>query len=578
MWNGIWNLLTPYRKHYRTYLAGIALRQTLAAGSGFLLVYALRYTLGRESTAAEWALLAAFLMSDLILLALDTGLNSFFAARLGYPLFGHLRSQALGKVFELPLEWHQRQTSGALAGRVNQGVGKVVQTAESISRELIPALIQTTLTIVPLLLLSTITAPITIVALAIFLWLTVMENRERLPLRRARYESYNRDSGFFTECVQSVQPVIQFGQERRMLHQYDRLQDEIITTGLEETRICAAYSARRSLVLTITKRLCQAVWFWQFRHNALDAALVLYLNSLVDQLLGSFWSYSSLLDRLGEGIEPARLLVEFLDENPAIQQIADASLVRVPDRIGIEMSGVHFAYSSGSDVIRDFHLTIAPGSIVGVAGRSGCGKTTLQSLLTRLFDIKRGEILVAGTGIERWPLNQLRGLFAHVSQSGGVFFSETTLLEVLRFGRPTATREEVMAAAKAACIHDDIERMPLNYATPIGERGVTLSRGQQQRIALAQAIISLDASRKVLILDEFTSALDSETERRILENIRPMLAGRTVIIIAHRLSTIRDIADKIVVLDRGGIAEHGTHEELLARGGWYADMSRIQAA
>jgi ABC-type multidrug transport system fused ATPase/permease subunit len=164
-----------------------------------------------------------------------------------------------------------------------------------------------------------------------------------------------------------------------------------------------------------------------------------------------------------------------------------------------------------------------------------------------------------------------------VTQDGGVFFSEMTVADTIRFARPEATLREVMEAAKCACIHDDITKLPARYQTRLGERGLTLSKGQQQRIAMAQALVALNENKKVLILDEFTSALDSETERRLLTNIQPYLEGKTVIIIAHRLSTVQTIAGEIVVVEDGQVTEQGSHEELLARGGWYAEMARLQA-
>lgn len=172
--------------------------------------------------------------------------------------------------------------------------------------------------------------------------------------------------------------------------------------------------------------------------------------------------------------------------------------------------------------------------------------------------------------MRHWPLSQLRGLFSHVSQNGGVFFSGMRMWDVIRFGRPEATLREAVAAAKAACLHEDICRMPEKYRTRIGQGGLTLSKGQQ-RIALAQALVAMTDERKILVLDEFTSALDSETEERILRDIA------TVIIVAHRLSTVRTLADGIVVLDKTGIAEQGTHAELIEQGGWYAEMARLQA-
>jgi ABC-type multidrug transport system fused ATPase/permease subunit len=151
-----------------------------------------------------------------------------------------------------------------------------------------------------------------------------------------------------------------------------------------------------------------------------------------------------------------------------------------------------------------------------------------------------------------------------------------TLRDTIRFARPDASDTEVMEAARCACIHEDIMRMPDQYATRMRQGGANLSKGQQQRVALAQALVALDDQRRILILDEFTSALDSETESRILHNLLPRLQGRTVIIIAHRLSTLRHIADRIVVLEEGAVAEEGSHDELLQGRGWYAEMARLQ--
>jgi ABC-type multidrug transport system fused ATPase/permease subunit len=158
-----------------------------------------------------------------------------------------------------------------------------------------------------------------------------------------------------------------------------------------------------------------------------------------------------------------------------------------------------------------------------------------------------------------------------------VFLSGKTILDTIRFARPNSTFREVAEAAKCACIHDDIAGMPRKYHMRVKEGGANFSKGQLQRLALAQALLALKDNRKVVVLDEFTSQLDSETEARILRNIVPWLAGRTVIIIAHRLSTVRHVADEIVVLDEGSIVEQGSHDELVRHNGWYAEMARLQA-
>lgn len=571
----LWELLRPFHGSMNRFMAGIVLRQALLVLGGYSLVWALRLAL-RHTEIPAWLFVLGFVLFDAGFLSFDLGLNYFFAARVSYPLFGHLRSESLKKVFQMPLEWHQRRSSGTLVGEVNNGVGKVVQTAEGISRELFPALIQTGFSLIPLVLFSPISMPAALAALGFFLWLTVAENQRRLPYKKARYRDYARDFGVFAESVDAVQPVVHFGQAGRLLRHYGRLQGRIIDAGLEETRLGNSYGWRRSIILTAAKRICQGIWIWQYREGRMDPAMIMYLNMLMEQLLASFWGYAGLLERLYDGLEPTKILVELLEEKPAIRD-EGAVAVEVPEQIGIRMMNVNFGYAQGSRVMRNFSLSIGEGQIVGIVGRSGCGKTTLHRLVSRVFDIQSGEILIGGREVREWPLDQLRGLYSHVSQDGGVFFSGSSLLNLIRFAQPRASFQDVARAARCACIHEDIARMPRKYKTRVGRGGVTLSKGQQQRVALAQALLALDTGRKVLVLDEFTSALDSETEGRILENLRPYLSGRTVILIAHRLSTLRQVADRIVVLDESGIAEEGTHAELLQRGGWYAEMVRLQA-
>lgn len=572
----LWRLLKPFERDYVRYTLGVVLRQALLVAGGYSMVLALRLC-SKHTGISEWAFVAAFLVYDAGLLSLDISLNTFFSSHLGYPLFGRLRTAALAKVFEMPLEWHHRHDSGELAGKVNLGVGKVVQTAEGISRELVPALLRTGLSLVPLLLVTPATVPAAASALVVFIWLSIVENRKRAPFRECRYENYTRDHGIFAECVQQIRPVVQFGQTRRMLGRYQEVQDTIIHHGIQETLVGNLYSWRRNMLLSLTKRACQGLWLWKFRSGALDGAMVMYLSMLLEELLNSFWGYAALLERIYDGVEPTKILVRLLDEKPTIADSPDTRPQPEPEMVDIDMVNLSFSYSGRNQVMHDFNLSIPPGSIIGLVGRSGGGKTTVHGLLSRMFDVESGRISICGEDIRRWPLEQLRGLFSYVTQDGGVFFSNTTIADTIRFARPEATLREVIRAAKTACIHDDILQMPAKYRTCLGERGVTLSKGQQQRIAVAQALLALNEKKKVLILDEFTSALDSETERRLVENIRPYLAGKTVIIIAHRLATIQTIADKIVVIEDGRVAEQGSHAELMARDGWYAEMARLQA-
>ncbi len=569
-----WALLEPYHSPYTRFLIGVAARQALLVAGGYSLVWLLHRSLGQRSIPI-WIFIAGLVLYDMGLLRLDLRLNRSFVSRISFPLFGHLRSKALGKVFEMPLEWHHRHHSAALTGKINEGVGKVVQTAEGFSRDLCPALIRTGLVLIPLLYFSPWTVLFVAVSVLCFALFTIAESRERQPFRKARHENYARDFSMFSECVEYMQPVVHFGQTDRILGEYADLQKEIASGGIEEINIASRYAWKRNMVLSVAKRVCQGIWIWQFRSGALDAAMVMYLNALIEDLFGSFAGYAGLIERLHDGVEPTRTLVTLLDETPAIASAASES-VEVPDSVGVEMRDVKFAYGNGPAVLRSFSMSIEPGTVLGIVGRSGIGKTTIQQLLSRVYDVQQGRILVGGKDIREWPLEQLRGIFSSVSQSGGVFFSGLSVLETIRFARPGATLEQAMEAARLACIHNEILLMPHGYHSKVGQRGVTMSKGQQQRIALAQALLAFE-DRKVLILDEFTSALDSKTEQEVLTNLIPLLKGKTVIIIAHRLATLRKIADKIILMDETGIVEAGDHEELLLRGGSYAEIARLQA-
>ena len=546
---------------------------------GYSLVWVLRACTGHPSIPT-WAFVAVLILFDSSVVRLDIGLNWLFARRVSFPMFGYLRSMALAKVFDMPQEWHQRQQSGALVGKVNDGVGKVVQTSEALGRELLPGLVRTTLSMIPLVYFSPLALPFIAAAVGLFAWASIAENRKRRPFRKARYTNYARDFGMFSECLEYVQPIVHFGQTSRILGNYDRLQNTIASEGVEETRIGAIFGRRRNMVLSVAKRACLGVWIWQYRSgahpfgNTIDIAMVMYLSMLLEDLFNSLWGYAGLFERIQDGIEPAGTLLKLLDERSSLRDSHEP--VAVDEKVSIELRNVNFTYANGTEVLRNFSMSVEPGTILGIVGRSGVGKTTIQNLLSRTYDPQQGQILISGKDIRTWPLEQLRSMFAPVTQNGGVFFSDTSVLDTIRFARPDATAQQAIAAAKTACIHAEIQRMPQGYHTIIGQRGATLSKGQQQRLALAQALVALP-DRRILVLDEFTSALDSKTEQHILTNLAPHLKSRTVIIIAHRLSTLRKMADKIIVLGPGGILEMGCHDDLIRSGGTYAELASLQA-
>jgi ABC-type multidrug transport system fused ATPase/permease subunit len=243
-----------------------------------------------------------------------------------------------------------------------------------------------------------------------------------------------------------------------------------------------------------------------------------------------------------------------------------------PGRVkgAITFENIAFGYDDETQVLRDVSFKIEPGQVVGIVGPTGSGKSTVLSLVPRFYDPSGGRILIDGVDVTTFKLDALRTQVGFVLQETVLF--RGTIRENIAYGRPGATDEEIIAAAKVANADEFIGRMPHGYDTVVGERGDTLSGGQRQRIGIARAVIR---NSPIMILDEPTAALDTESERLVIEGLRQLMKGRTVIMIAHRLSTISE-ADKIVVLKGGVVAEEGSHSELLARDGVYAELHRIQ--
>jgi ATP-binding cassette subfamily B protein len=272
---------------------------------------------------------------------------------------------------------------------------------------------------------------------------------------------------------------------------------------------------------------------------------------------------------LSSNLVAVHILFEIIDSTPTEPPDDDRPQLRLANA-RVEFARVGFAYRPGDPVIQDMSFVAEPARVTALVGQSGAGKSTILSLIPRFYEVSEGEITIDGQNVATVSRRSLRRQIAYVGQD--VFLFHGSVRDNIAFGKPGASEAEIMAAAKAAHAHDFIMGFPAGYDTPVGERGLQLSGGERQRIAIARALVK---NAPIILLDEATAALDSESERYVQDAIAKLCAGRTTIVIAHRLATVVH-ADRILVIEAGQIVETGHHDELLRKGGRYASFCRLQ--
>lgn len=302
----------------------------------------------------------------------------------------------------------------------------------------------------------------------------------------------------------------------------------------------------------------------------LEAAGFIAYLAIFTQITRPVRSFTDAFSNINQGIAAGDRVLGLLDEKSRIPEATGA--VRLEQfRDSIEFRDVSFSYDDSRKVIDSVSFTIRKGETVALVGPSGGGKSTLSELIPRFYDIQGGDILIDGTSIRNYTQESLRAHMSVVAQDTILF--NDTIEGNISLGKLDATHDEIVAAAKVANAHDFIMETDKGYQTNIGDRGMKLSGGQRQRLSIARAVLK---NPEILILDEATSALDTESEKLVQDALNSLLKGRTSIVIAHRLSTVHN-ADKIIVIDHGRIAEQGTHEELMARGGIYSKLIEMQS-
>ena len=428
-------------------------------------------------------------------------------------------------------------------------------------------------------LLMMINVPLTLVMLAVTAVMAAysfaQNYRKRVIFKQNRVKMAGVNSRL-QDSLGGIRVVKGFGNEALEIDKFDHANDEFIETKELSYRFMGQFQMASSLFTgaLYTATIVGGGWF--VAQGALDPADMVMYALYIGIFIAPVELLINFTETFQKGYAGFRRFVETLAEQPGVQDApnaVDLSKVVEPDAApSVRYRGVRFAYDEGVEVLRGLDLDVPAGATVALVGPSGGGKTTTCSLLPRFYDVDAGSIEVAGVDVREATIASLRAQVGIVQQD--VYLFEGTVRENIAYGDPGASQERIEWAAKQANIHDFVMSLENGYDTFVGERGARLSGGQKQRIAIARVFLR---DPRILILDEATSALDNESEEKVQASLDRLSANRTTLVIAHRLSTIRN-ADIIAVVDEGRVAEVGTHDELLARGGIYSRYYRMQFA
>jgi ATP-binding cassette, subfamily B, bacterial len=584
---------TPYRRDIAVFLVAVVLDAIIGVATPVLAGSVVNtITRGGPGAAGAVVRIAVFIASLAVADALLSLVNRWYSARIGEGIILTLRTKVYDHIQRMPLQFFTRTQTGALVSRLNNDVMGAQQAFTSTLSGVVSNVIQLVLTAGVMFSLSWQVTALSLVLLPIFILPARRIGRKLAEITRESYQLDAKMNATMTERfgVAGALLVKLFGRPEVESQRFAERAKRVRDIGIEQAMYGRVFFVAMLLVASLAQALTYGLGGWLAVSGEISAGTVVTLALLLTRLYGPLTSLSNVRIDVMSALVSFERVFEVLDLAPGIDEREDARPLPAGSA-RVEFEDVWFRYPSASEVslasledvaaldrtvtepvLRGVSFTVEPGQMVALVGPSGAGKSTTAMLVPRVYDVTGGEVRVGGVDVRDATLQSLRDTIGVVTQDAHLFHE--TIAENLRYAKPEATDEELWAALEGAQVADLVRGLPDQLSTVVGERGYRFSGGEKQRIAIARLLLKAPS---IVILDEATAHLDSESEAAVQRALSVALTGRTALVIAHRLSTVRD-ADQILVLDDGRVVERGTHEQLVEANGLYAELYHTQFA